>query len=189
MICLSETIRNTLDNKKFSCGIFLDLQKAFDTVNHEILLSKLEQYGIRGIVLAWFKSYLSGRYQYVSMHGVNSNLLNVSCGVPQGSVPGPLLFLIFINDLPNARKKLKFYLFGDDTNIYFEFQTLGKPCKKVNTELKYVKRWLDANKLILIVSKIELHNFPPYYFNGVNSVWNKTTNCEPTKWSAQSYNI
>ena len=153
LISLTETIRNTLDNRKFGCGIFLDLQKAFDTVNHDILLSKLEHYVIRGIALAWFKSYLSDRYQYVSMNGFTSNLLNVPYGVPQGSVIGPLLFLIFINDLPNTTKKLKFYLFADDTNIYFESQSLGNLCKKVNNELKYVKRWLDANKLMLNVSK------------------------------------
>ena len=81
------------------------------------------------------------------MNGINSDQLNIPYGVPQGSVLGPLLFLIFINDLPKTRKKLKFYLFVDDTNIYIESQTLGKLCKKVDTELKYVKRWLDANKL------------------------------------------
>ena len=123
---------------KFGCGIFLDLQKASDTVNHEILLMKLEHYGIRGISLDWFKTYLSGRKQYVSVNGSNSSFCNVSCGVPQGSVLGPLLFLIYINDLPYSSSKLAFYLFADDTNIYYESKILT--CFRVeNKELKKVK--------------------------------------------------
>ena len=96
LISMTESIRNTLDCKKFGCGIFIDLQKAFDTVNHQFLLSKLEHYGIRGCALDWFKSYLSQRKQYLSINGHNSDLLTVKCGVPQGSVLGPLLFLIYI---------------------------------------------------------------------------------------------
>ena len=91
---LTEAIKNSLDNGKFGCGIFIDLQKAFDTVNHNILLMKLEHYGIRGTSLDWFKSYLSDRKQYVSINGSNSNCLNVTCGVPQCSVLGPLFFYL-----------------------------------------------------------------------------------------------
>ena len=153
MISLTESIKNTLDNKNFGCGIFLDLQKAFDTVNHQILLNKLQHYGIRGTALQWFKSYLSCRSQYVSVNGHNSSHLSVTCGVPQGSVLGPLLFLLYINDLPNSSRKLSFYLFADDTNIYFESSSVKQLQKVVNKELKHVKKWLDANKLALNVSK------------------------------------
>ena len=147
LVSLTEAIRNTLDNKRLGCGIFIDLQKAFDTVNHRILLSKMEHYGIRGCALEWIKSYLSNRKQYVSVNGSNSNLLPITCGVPQGSVLGPLLFLIYINDLPNASKKLTFYLFADDTNIYYESQDLSDLIRIVNKELRLVKKWLDSNKL------------------------------------------
>ena len=110
LISLTEMIKNTLDNKRFGCGIFLDLRKAFYTVNHEILLKKLEHYGIRGIALSWFHSYLSNREQPVSVNGYSSRNLHVTCGVPQGSVLGPLLFLIYVNDIPNTSSKLAFCL-------------------------------------------------------------------------------
>ena len=153
LISLTEEIRSSLDNRRYGCGIFLDLQKAFDTVNHGILLNKLEHYGIRGSVLDWFKSYLSERRQFVSINGSSSSLMTTTCGVPQGSVLGPLLFLIYVNDLPNVSKQLKFYLFADDTNIYCDGDTLTNLAKIVNKELKSVKRWLDVNRLSLNISK------------------------------------
>ena len=153
LISLTETIRRNLDNKKYGCGVFIDLQKAFDTVSHKILLSKLEHYGIRGNALRWFQSYLANRTQIVSICGKDSYPLGITCGVLQGSVLGPLLFLLFINDLPNVSKHLKFYLFADDTNLYYDSETLDDVIKKVNKGLKHIKRWLDANKLSLNISK------------------------------------
>ena len=113
----------------------------------------MEHYGIRGIALNWFTSYLSNRKQYVSVNGHTSEYLNISCGVPQGSVLGPLLFLIYIIDLPNVTRHLRFYLFADDTNIYFEGKDLETLQKIMKRELRHVKKWLEANKLALNIEK------------------------------------
>ena len=134
MIDISEIIKETIHNGKYGCDIFIDLKKAFDTVNHNILLTKLEHYGVRGVSLKWFESYLSNRSQYVFCNGVKSDILNITCGVPQGSVLGPLLFLLYINDLPNISSKLNFFLFADDTNIYYESDDLKELEKTVNQE-------------------------------------------------------
>ena len=119
LISITESIRQSIDNNEFGCGIFIDLKKAFDTVNHTILLTKLNHYGIRGVVLDWFKSYLSQREKFVNVNGHYSLSLPMTCGVPQGSILGPLLFLLYVNDLPNTSSLLTFHLFADDTNIYF----------------------------------------------------------------------
>ena len=153
LISMTEKIRNTIDNGNYGCGIFIDLKKAFDTVNHSILLKKLDHYGIRGIPLKWFVSYLSYRKQYVSVNGHISDELVITHGVPQGSVLGPLLFLLFINDLPGVSKFLTFYLFADDTNIYYESSDLLNIQKIVNRELRKVRGWLEANRLALNIDK------------------------------------
>ena len=159
---ITEMIKESVDSGKFGCGIFIDLRKAFDTVNHEILLIKLEHYGIRGDMLNWFKSYLSNRKQYVSINGESSELLEISCGVPQGSVLGPLLFLLYINDLPNVSDVLNFYLFADDTNIYYESDSLQDLEKTINKELKKLHLWLNINRLSLNIDKTNYIIFHPY---------------------------
>ena len=147
---LTEIIKQTIDKGNYGCGVFIDLKKAFDTVNHSILLKKLEHYGVRGILSQWFWSYLSGRQQHVSVAGNLSESLEISCGVPQGSVLGPLLFLLYINDLPKISNNLTFFLFADDTNIYYESSSLLDIQKSVNKQLRIVRKWLESNRLALI---------------------------------------
>ena len=156
LINLTEDIRDNLDKGNIGCGIFVDLQKAFDTVDHEILLSKLSYYGVRGITNLWFKSYLSDRRQYVSINGYTSNYSFVKHGVPQGSVLGPLLFLIYINDLNNAIKFCKVHHFADDTNLLHFNKSVNKLNKLVILDMKNLATWLNANKISLNVQKTEL---------------------------------
>ena len=124
LVNLTEDIRKALDQNLFSIGVFIDLQKAFDTVDHEILLSKLEYYGIRGVPNKWFRSYLENRRQFVSINGFNSNVATMQHGVPQGSVLGPLLFLIYINDLHKSIKFCSTRHFADDTNLLIKNRSL-----------------------------------------------------------------
>ena len=125
------------------------MQKAFDTVDHQILLAKLNHYGIRGVSNDWFKSYLSNRSQYVSINGYESSLAVINCGVPQGSVLGPLLFLLYINDLNQAIKFCKVHHFADDTNLLCHSNSIKKLNKLVNADLKHLVNWLNANKISL----------------------------------------
>ena len=114
---LLDYVYDGLNKKEHILSVFIDLRKAFDTVNHSILLSKLKQYGVRGSVLSLFEDYLTGRYQYVVVNGKCSEMKPVTIGVPQGSVLGPIIFLIYMNDLPDVSLESKFSLFADDTTL------------------------------------------------------------------------
>ena len=155
MIHLTDKIRHETDKGNYACGIFVDFQKAFDTVDHHILLKKLEYYGVRGIPNYWFASYLSNRKQFVSINGYKSNLADVKCGVPQGSILGPLLFLIFIDDLHAAIKYSELHHFADDTNLLSCNSCVKSINKQVNYDLKNLSNQLKANKILLNVGKIE----------------------------------
>ena len=141
--------------------MFIDLEKAFDTVNHKILLSKLEHYGVRGVANDWFSSYLSLRKQKVSLEGISSEYQHISCGVPQGSILGPLLFLLYINDMHKTVKHSLMHHFADDTNLLCSDKDPKQLRKKMNEDLKLIFEWLCANRLSLNVSKTEFIVFKP----------------------------
>ena len=156
-----DRLYNLLDNKKNPIAIFLDLSKAFDTIDHNILLYKLNHYGIKNVELKWFESYLRNRSQCVEFEGVTSQNHIIKTGVPQGSILGPLLFLIYVNDLYKA-SDFHSIMFADDTTLMSTFCNLNEACisnsqnsnaAKINTELDKVYNWLAANKLSLNISK------------------------------------
>jgi len=148
MVLLDNFVSDALNEKRHTIAVFCDLRKAFDTVNHGILIKKLKRCGVAGLALSWLKSYLVGRQQYVFFNDCASSLLEISLGVPQGSILGPLLFLIYINDLPNI-SALKTFLFADDATLLASHSDPVELCRIINIELKKVTDFFRANLLAI----------------------------------------
>ena len=168
IIQLIDQINNSFEKNHYTLGIFIDLSKAFDTVDYNILIKKLNKYGIKGNNLKWFESYLNNRKQYIT-YGTDKSteFENMICGVPQGSILGPLLFLMYINDLPIASKVLDPIMFADDTNLFYSHYDIKILFNTVNEELKKLVIWFTSNKLSLNIKKTK------YTFFHKNSVKDK----------------
>ena len=171
---LVDRIRLDIDSGKIPLSVFLDLSKAFDTLDHSILLQKIKFYGVSGTSLQWFTSYLVNRQQLVDVAGTHSTLINLTTGVPQGSILGPLLFIIHMNDIYEASKSFHAILYADDTSLYsslgsFNVNLTGNNSDKhtlsikINNELINIQEWLNINKLSLNVNKTKYMIFHNYH--------------------------
>ena len=161
MLELQNRILKDLQNNHHTAGIFMDMSKAFDTIDHDILLQKLSYYGIRGTSLNWFYNYLTGRKQYVTIQNKSSTCTSVVTGVPQGSILGPLLFIIYINDISFSSKTGNILLFADDASILYRDKNKSALEKNIETDIKNIISWLNCNKLSLNVNKTHLLYFKP----------------------------
>jgi len=154
-----DEVSNAVEKKETLVSVFLDLSKAFDTLNHRILLDKLHSYGIRGPLHQWVTDFLSNRKQFISFHSTKSIELPVSCGVPQGSTLSPLLFLLYINDVVHVSSSLKFILFADDTSVFLSGKDINQLINTLNSELSKLYTWLCINKLSLNIKKTHFMTF------------------------------
>jgi hypothetical protein len=159
---LSNLIKLELENGNVCLGLFVDLKKAFDSVNHSIMCDKLNLYGIRGIALKWFKNYLSNRQQYVELNNAKSDLKSISVGVPQGSILGPTLYLLYVNDMYKSLKYGKAKLYADDTNIFYMGNNIKELTKQAQSDVDSLCNWLKANKLVANSDKTNYMVFRSY---------------------------
>ena len=171
-----DLIKNFQIKGKDTIGIFIDLSKAFDTIDHATLLAKLERYGIRGISHDLIKIYLTNRYQIVSINGTLSEKEPVKYGVPQGSVLGPLLFLLYINDLQNSfvNSRVKFVLYADDTNIFISCNTAEEAMILTKKVLSNVRSYMMCNMLHINLDKSTFHAFSLCTFHATKQMCVKT---------------
>jgi hypothetical protein len=161
IIELQDRIIDHLANREHCAGIFLDLSKAFDTLDHSLLICKLSHYGVRGTALSWFENYLTNRIQYTSIEDSKSEYESITCGVPQGSILGPLLFLVYINDITGVTEICDKIIFADDTNLLFHCKTYSNLSDVVNNEMEKFLDWFRANKLSLNIGKTKFMHFKP----------------------------
>ena len=150
---ITDSWRRAIDDGKFTAVAFLDISKAFDSVNHDILLSKLVCYGVLGKSLTWFASYLSCRQQRVCMQGLSSDWGEIHVGVPQGSILGPLLFSVYMNDLSTVVKNCELNLYADDMEMHCHNMDLSCAEHDLQEDLNFVYSWLCINLLSLSIKK------------------------------------
>ena len=153
LLSLVDNLTHALENGEYVVGVYLDFSKDFDTMDHMILLQKLYHCGVQGCAHDWFTSYLSNRSQFVTYNGVKSDVKNIQYGVPQGSILGPLLFLLYINDLVYACKRTFPVLFAGDSNLFISDKNPNHVLQMINDELRYIVIWLRVNKLSLNINK------------------------------------